>query len=436
MIVIVGIIFTLTSITAILASGCCLLLAGSVADIVGNRIISLGGCLMLAIFIAASGVARTGVQFIIFGAFQGVGTAMFFPTSISVLTSTVPRGKSRNVGFSCLGLAQPVGLQVGLILAGVFQKKGVSWRFGFYLCAGIMWVCSVLAWWCMPPGQSREKVTKKRMIYGIDWIGILISSSALGLLSYVLAELSQSTSNIHGAANISLLAITGVLAISFIFWMHHQGSRCAVALISNSLWRNGRFSTLCAMVIICWAVANIFQHVQGLSALDSALRFLPNVLFGVVVNLATGLLVHRLPTNIFVVTVSVISTVSPLLMAIVSPSWSFWICTFWAVLVVPTAQDVIFTVANLAITDAFTEDTHALAGAVFNTISMFGTAVGIAVMAAISQAVTNHSSFNDKRSPDALILAAFWASFGLMIVMTLIGATRLRKLWKIGSAHS
>jgi hypothetical protein len=82
-----------------------------------------------------------------------------------------------------------------------------------------------------------------------------------------------------------------------------------------------------------------FQRVQGLSAIQAALRFLPNVVFGVVVNIATGMLVHRLPTNIFVVSVSIISTAAPLLMALVNPSWSFWLCTFWAVLVVPTAQD-------------------------------------------------------------------------------------------------
>lgn len=170
-----------------LASGCFLLLAGSVASIVGNRIVGLVGCLILGLFIAASGGARTGIQFIVFRAFQGIGAAMFLPASIGILTAAVPGGRTRNIGFSCLSLAQPVGLQVGLLLAGVFGKDALSWRFGFYLCAGVMLFCIIIAFVCIPPDRPREVVTSKRLKHGIDWLGIFISSVALGLLSYVLA---------------------------------------------------------------------------------------------------------------------------------------------------------------------------------------------------------------------------------------------------------
>jgi predicted MFS family arabinose efflux permease len=112
---------------------------------------------------------------------------MFFPASIGILTAAVPSGRTRNVGFSCLSLAQPVGLQVGLLLAGVFGKDALSWRFGFYLCAGVMLLCIVIAFVCIPPDWPREMINSKRLKHGIDWLGILISSVALGLLSYVLA---------------------------------------------------------------------------------------------------------------------------------------------------------------------------------------------------------------------------------------------------------
>jgi hypothetical protein len=52
--------------------------------------------------------------------------AMFAPTCIRLLTSNLGRGKTRNFGFACLGLAQPLGLQVGLILAGVLDSSKVS----------------------------------------------------------------------------------------------------------------------------------------------------------------------------------------------------------------------------------------------------------------------------------------------------------------------
>lgn len=78
---------------------------------------------------------------------------------------------------------------------------------------------------------------------------------------------------------------------------------------------------------------------------------------------------------------------------------------------------------------------HALAGAVFSTVSMVGTAVGISVLAAVSESVTTGSVYSDKSSPEALMLGyrvAFWICFGLMLLMTLTGAVGLRNVWKVG----
>lgn len=241
---------------------------------IGNRNINLAGSFMLAVFIAGSGGAQTGIQFISFRALQGVGASMFFPTSISILATAIPSGKPRNVGFGCLGLAAPVGLQVGLLLSGVFENAVVTWRFGFYLCAGATMMFFAFACWCLPNDRPHETLTWTRLIYRIDWLGILISSTSLGFLSYVLAyvllsriyicvtqlmmrsEITGSVSDIHDVANIILLSVSAILAILFIFWMHRQETHGKVALIPNSLWKNKRFSTICFMVVICWAVAN------------------------------------------------------------------------------------------------------------------------------------------------------------------------------------
>ena len=82
-----------------------------------------------------------------------------------------------------------------------------------------------------------------------------------------------------------------------------------------------------------------FQKVQELSAIQAAIRFLPNVLIGIVLNLATGLLVHRLHANYLVLVTTVLSAGSPLLLAIIDPQWSWWYCAFWAVLLGPLSAD-------------------------------------------------------------------------------------------------
>lgn len=98
-------------------------------------------------------------------------------------------------------------------------------------------------------------------------------------------------------------------------------------------------------------------------------------------------------------------------------------------------EKVIFTVANLIITDVFPPNTQALAGAVFSTVSQFGISTGITVSAIISTSVTNKSSYISKTSPDALMLgyrAVFWTIFGTLILACGVGALGLRKVGKVG----
>lgn len=101
---------------------------------------------------------------------------------------------------------------------------------------------------------------------------------------------------------------------------------------------------------------------------------------------------------------------------------------------------VLFTVSNLLITDVFPVETHALAGAVFNTVAQFGTSIGLAIMAVISSSVTQQkkpSSVNNESSStrEALLegyRAVFWACLGCLLLTCCIGLLGLRKVGKLG----
>ncbi|QMW28604.1 hypothetical protein G4B84_003893 [Aspergillus flavus NRRL3357] len=410
----------LTGITHLLANGCCLLLAGSLADFMGNRMINLIGCFLLGTFTLACGVAQNGIQLILFRTFQGIATSMCLPTAFSILTDSMPVGKRRNIGFACLGLGQPFGFSVGLVFGGLFQETSLKWRFGYYLCAGVTMGLAVVNFFKLPKDSAREPFTFGRLRREIDWMGIFLSSSSLGMILMCL-----------------------LMMPAFLGWMNWREKIGKPALIPNSLWQNTAFSSICIMVLFSWAVLNgmetilslFFQEVQDLPAIQAALRFLPSIISGITLNLGTGLLVHRLHANYLVLVASVLSAGSPLLMAIIDPEWSWWYCAFWAMLLGPLSADVIFTVANLIITEAFTPKTQGLAGAVFNVVAQFGTSIGLTIFAIISAGVTQGSLYENKKSPEALMLgyrAVFWTCFGLMMAVCCFGAWGLRKVGKVG----
>ena len=173
-----------------LTSGAALLIAGSIADIIGARPVELTGIALMGIFTLCCGFAQTGAQLVAFRALQGIALAMHLPASVAIITSAVPSGRARNLGFACLGFSQPLGFAAGLVVSG-FMIEQLGWRSGFYLTGGCTLATTVMAVWTLPklPSQPGNSAAARWKTVGrdIDWIGGLLSSGGLAIISYVLA---------------------------------------------------------------------------------------------------------------------------------------------------------------------------------------------------------------------------------------------------------
>ncbi|PCG99259.1 Major facilitator superfamily domain, general substrate transporter [Penicillium occitanis (nom. inval.)] len=427
-----------------LASGSCLLLAGSIADVVGNRIVNLIGCFLVGCFVTACGLSQTGIQLIMFRAMQGVAVSMCLPTSVAIVSHAVPAGRKRNISYSVLGFVQPAGFSAGLVLGGVMVNT-IGWRYGYYISGGLTLALFAVSIWSLPADRPAGKISWARIGKDIDWIGGLVSCAGLAMLSYILAALTNDVDNIKIPGNIVMLVICVILIPVFILWEQRQERLGKPALIPNSLWRNSVFTNVCVMVMFSWAVINVmelycslfFQKIQGLSALQASLRILPNVVIGSICQLTTGLLVHRISAFYLVVGSTLLSAGAPLLMAVINVEWPYWYDAFFAQALSPISADILFTVALLVISDVFPQRTQALAGAVFNTVSQFGNSLGLTVTAVISSLATKHAAASpaDDQSPGPLLVgyrAGFWAAFAWMMCAFFLGGYGLRKIGKVG----
>lgn len=171
-----------------LTAGSCLLLAGSIADVVGTKRVNLFGSLFSAIFALACGLARNGAEFIAFRAIQGVTNAITTPSSISIISNNVEEGRPRNIGFGFMGFSQPLGFCFGLVLGGVFTDT-VGWRPAFYLAAAASFALFLVSIWALPqdaPPEAGQSIWR-RLALEVDWVGVLFASTALAMMSYVLA---------------------------------------------------------------------------------------------------------------------------------------------------------------------------------------------------------------------------------------------------------
>lgn len=160
---------------------------GTIADHIGNRVINILGCWVIGIFILASGFSQTGAQLIAFRGCQGVGMSMAYPTAFSILSNLFGPGSWRNYSFACLGLSQPLGWSLGLILGGVGEGNSLGWRFAFYLSGAMSISLGFVNYFMLPADRARDPFQWDRFWRSIDWIGLAISSTCIGLLCYVFA---------------------------------------------------------------------------------------------------------------------------------------------------------------------------------------------------------------------------------------------------------
>ncbi|KLJ09756.1 hypothetical protein EMPG_14817 [Blastomyces silverae] len=431
-----------------LTCGCTLLLSGSIGDLIGSRTVYLTGSLLLAAFTLACGLARTGIQLIMFRAISGIAISMCLPTAVSIITTSFPTGRGRNIAFGCLGAAQPVGFSIGISLGGVLVDT-IGWRYGFYIVTCATAPFFLLALWGIPKDPRKTApVTRQRLVSEIDWVGNVLISASLGMFSYSFATMSGGIKSLIRPGNLVVLILSVLFLVAFIYWVIRQESLNRIALIPPSLFRSTQsspnrarnFSAVCISVFFTWAIFNghqyfttlYFQKVQHLSSLETSVRFVPMIVSGALANIITGLVVGRIRADILCVGTAVVSAIAPLLMAVADPSWSYWTAAFIATGAIPILADTLFTISNLVITSIFPPKTHGLAGGVFNTISQIGMSVGLAderrQLASGGKVGLGHDEY-------ALLKgyrATYWTLFGGSVIIVVLTWWGLRRIGKVG----
>ncbi|CAG9982599.1 unnamed protein product [Clonostachys byssicola] len=423
-----------------LTCGCTLLPCGAAADVLGCRRTYLLGSLLQAATTLGSGLAKTSSQLLTLRALAGVSASFCLPSAVAVVTNTFPAGPRRNLAFAAMGGGQAVGFGLGLTLGGVFSGT-IGWRWGFHTATCLNIVVLLLALWTLPRNIDKPlgKSTLVSLRDDVDWIGVTIMTASLGLLSYEFAVMTSL--GIREPINIALLTSGLVLLPIFGLWMHRQTRLGRPALIPNNLWTNIPFTTVCITVFLVWGALNAseqltalyLEDVLGVSPLTSGLYFLPAPICGALMNAAIGLMLPYLRPSLAIPIACLTSSIAPVLLAALCRvnGPSYWGAVFEAMALNPLSADVIYTVANLIVTDAFPEKTQALAGGVFNMIAQIGKSVGITTTAIIAARISAQAKEGPK---EALLLgykAGWWynSAMGLASVpLTLWGLKRVGKL--------
>lgn len=285
----------------------------------------------------------------------------------------------------------------------------------------------------------------------VDWIGGALITIGLIALMFALTE-----GNVVGWTTpwIPIVLVASFLIIgTFVLWqirLERQPDGVP-PLVRMSIFKNPRFSAAMVIMMLFFASFNnflifatiYFQDYQGLSALQTMLRFIPTGVGGILVSFCIAYVITRVPTFFINLVGNCSVAVSCLLFAVpISPSTSYFAFGFIAMCLSVIGADTTWPCLTLFTSQALPAEDQAVGGALINAASQFGRAIGLAVSTAVSTAVIAHHrnvSVSDagpiRQGDDASlagIRAANWTNFGFALLSIAVIVMFFRSMEIIG----
>jgi MFS family permease len=304
-----------------LTFGCFLLICGRIADVHGKRLVFIAGSLWFTAISVAIPFSPNEITFDVLRGLQGLGAAANVPTALGILGQTIPSGsKAKNYAFACYGAGAPLGSVFGNFVAGVIGQYS-SWKWVFWAIGLMAAAVTAAGVFIIPPPPAHFKRTGPKPT--VDWIGGVLITVGLLALMFALTE-----GNVVGWSTPwipVLIVVSLILIVLFAVWQWYLEKKPGgQPLMKISMWKNPRFSA--AMLIMALFFASFsnylvfttyyFQDYQGLSVIQTTIRFIPTGVVGVFTAFTTGILLSRVPANLLLMFGTLSVAISALLYAV------------------------------------------------------------------------------------------------------------------------
>jgi EmrB/QacA subfamily drug resistance transporter len=251
-----------------LALGAFMVPAGRIGDIFGRRRALLAGIALFGLSSVLCALAPSATLVIAFRALQGLGAALIFPVSVSVLTNAFPSVRASHAIGLAYGIAG-LGNAAGPLIGGLLTET-VGWRWIFWLNVPLTLVA--LAIGARSITESYDETVPRR----IDVTGLALITVGIGLFTLTF-DRAPSWGWLSAPTVIAFVCSLAALVVFVVV-----EKRVRWPLVDLSLLRNPRFTIL----VTAGTISNIaygvtiflstvyLQQVRGLDPLMAGLAFL------------------------------------------------------------------------------------------------------------------------------------------------------------------
>ncbi|HUC36731.1 MAG TPA: DHA2 family efflux MFS transporter permease subunit [Acidimicrobiales bacterium] len=246
-----------------------LLTSGSLSDRYGRKGFLMTGLVVFGSASIIGGFASSSGELIAARAVMGLGAAMTFPATLSLLTNVFTSRKERAITIGLWGATAGMAIALGPIVGG-FLLEHFAWSSIFYSLGPVAALVVALTGLFVP--RSKDPAAHR-----LDLPGLVLSAGFMGLLVYTIIEAPTrgwtSTWSVFG------FAVSAVLFTAFVLL-----ERAILApMLDIRLFRNLRFSAASGSVTISfftlfgfiYLMTQFFQFVRTYSPLSTGVHLLP-----------------------------------------------------------------------------------------------------------------------------------------------------------------
>jgi MFS family permease len=397
-----------------------LLFGGRAADLLGRRRILVTGLAVYGGAALGGGLAAGAGMLLAARAFQGLGGALVFPTTLALISTTFAEGRARNRALGIWGGSGAAGLVLG-VLAGGLLTRAFGWEAVFFVNVALAGPALLLAFAVIPRDGGRDRGRT------FDLPGALSVTAGVTLIVFALVQgpgWGWLSPGIAASAAAGLL-LTGAFAV---IERRSRDPLMPPRLLANPNLITGAvlaFMFMATFGSVLYFLSLYFQQILGYDAWQAGAGFLLPTAVVVAGSAAAGQLVTRFGLRRTLAAALAIGAAGAAALGLAISPHGTYPALIPGLVALSIGDGVVFTTMFIAAATGIPARQQGTASGIASTAAGAGAAVGLALLVLVATAGLDGLSGQQLRTATAGgISTTLFAVAGAIVLTLLLAMTR------------
>ncbi|MFI6055293.1 MFS transporter [Streptomyces violascens] len=371
----------------VVATGGLLLLGGRAADLLGRRRMFVLAALLYAGSSLVGGLSQTPGVLVAVRAVQGVGGALLFPATLSLINTLYDEGPDRNRALAVWGAAGAGGLCFGSLLGGVLVEA-FGWPSVFFVNVPLAVVLALAAQRLFPADGPRDRARR------FDVVGAVSATGGVTSLVFLLVRAPAD------GWDTPAVLVSATLSLGLLSLFAKVERRSRDPLVPARLFAHrGLLTAMGTTALFSATFSSVpyfltlyFQTVQGYSAVATGLAFLVPAVVVAVGTQAGGRAVSVVGVRRMLVGGLAMGAVGAGALGLALTADGSYAALLPGIVLMGIGQGAAWTGMWIAASTGVAPGDQGIASGVASTTLQVGGAVGLAVLVALAGGVGQNGS--------------------------------------------